>query len=168
MIKFIPGVHPSYKEQFDKLTRAYISNKVNPWDECACFVGNLLNNEGIWSTMRFGNADEIISGASEPIRVFPNGFLTCTDVMKAENCIDKESAGLYTPEEICQLENMFIGVIVKSGGNYMAWQHNEIETADEQSLFTAFSKTLDLLKQIHLSKGEIIDEVPEFKRRVMV
>jgi hypothetical protein len=38
----------------------------------------------------------------------------------------------------------------------------------EDALFKGMCAALEVLKQIHLSKGEIIDEVPEFKRRVMV
>lgn len=38
----------TYKEQFDKLTRAYINDEVQPFENCACFVGNLLNKNAMW------------------------------------------------------------------------------------------------------------------------
>jgi hypothetical protein len=138
MIKFIPGVHPSYKEQFDKLTRAYINDEVEPYISCSCFVGNLLNNKSVWD---FGR------------RVIGNIETDASCLRVAQNCIDRESSGLYSVKEIVDLEARFMLCV---------------DNHNEEGLFNAFSKTLDLLKQIHLSKGEIIDEVPEFKRRVMV
>jgi hypothetical protein len=141
MIKFIPGVHPSYKEQFDKLTRAYIANEVLPLNACACFVGNLLNGLGSWVHARSYNGLGVLDNDShfKPI---------------ADMCIKEQSNGLYTAQEIINLEKVFL----------QSWRPLQ----NEDSMFDAFCVTLDLLKQIHLSKGEIIDEVPEFKRRVMV
>lgn len=35
---------PTFKEQYNKIVNAYLKGELNPWDGCACFVGNLLNN----------------------------------------------------------------------------------------------------------------------------
>jgi len=42
--------------------------------------------------------------------------------------------------------------------------HSDYETA----LFSAMSAALDVLKQIHIERGEVIDEVPVFTKRELV
>lgn len=42
---------------------------------------------------------------------------------------------------------------------------NEDEVISENTLFHAFEVTLEALKQLRISKGEIIDETPVFVKR---
>lgn len=42
----------TFQEQFDKLVKAYMNDKVKPMAPCACFVGNLLNGNMAWSDAR--------------------------------------------------------------------------------------------------------------------
>lgn len=153
-VKFIPGYHPSFMEQFNKLTEAYISNKVNPFESCGCFVGNLLNRHTKWhyvkpscTVMTFGmatrspNADELEIG---------------------NKVLREQSNGLYTGREIEQLEKSFMRGLGDYGG-VMSWK--QPSATAEQLLFRNFSTTLDLLRQVHISKGEIIEERPVFNKR---
>lgn len=134
-IKFDAAVHPTYKQQFDKLTEAYIKGEVNPMDRCACFVGNLLGGKN-WNDI-----------------------------------IDRQ--GFYTADEIGNIEWEFMFNSTKQKLGVRCWLRNfgdnplAVPSAeDEQILFESFSHTLEVLKQIHISKGEIIDAAPEFKKRV--
>src|SRR5688500_13377157 len=48
MIKFIPGVHPSYKEQYDRIIEAYFKDEIKPLDSKFCFCGTLCDNTYEW------------------------------------------------------------------------------------------------------------------------
>lgn len=151
--------NPNYKEQFDKLTRAYIANEVNPNQGCACFVGNLLNKNWDWE---YGRS---ISFSSE--EKWKTRFkITKNDgqgLISMINALHIESNNFYTPDDIIIIENCFLKTYYRNGGS------SEDDLSDgsvkEDALFIAFEKTLDRLKQIHQSKGEIVDEPPVFKKR---
>jgi|GEM_PF-3569192 len=150
-ITFNPLVHPSFKTQFDKLTAAYINGEVNPMSAYAYFVGNLLNGNMNWWTVRskYGEINYCKSQLLSGLKV-----------------ITEESSGLYTADEIIELEAIFMDNVRNGADNMYAWRDDGQPTIkDEQALFEAFSLTLDLLKTIHESKGEIIDAVPVFVKR---
>lgn len=133
----------TFEKQFNKLTEAYIKNEIKPWDACACFVGNILNNTNTWS---FGRVCTYPAN-NKPYELVDNGVIYNEILLYAE--------GFYTPEEIVDLENCFLGNITYT---------KEGTEMYEESLFKAFEKTLDLLKEIHISKGEKIEPF-EFKKR---
>lgn len=134
----------TYKEQFDKLTRAYIAEEVNPYRSCNCFIGNLLG----------------------------------TDEWKRN--IESEHNGQYSGEEIANMEVNFMSTVkhLTIGGrdNFFANAFSEREINllrdsifthpnYENALFKAFESTLDMLKLIHIFKGEIINNAPIFIKR---
>lgn len=144
---------PTFKTQFDKLTRAYIENKIIRTDSCFCFVGNLLNNNSNWAN---GRGDIYWTDGTRNI--------SAEDCIISKKIISeviiKEAGGLYTPIEIIMLEGEFM-----SNGR----PDQYIDDIDaEEALFRGFEKTLELLKQIHISKGENIEEQFEFKKRELV
>lgn len=47
------------------------------------------------------------------------------------------------------------------------WDVLERSEQYEEKLFSGMSAALDVLKQIHIERGEIIDEVPEFTKRAL-
>jgi hypothetical protein len=132
--------NPTYEQQFDKITRAYIANELNPYEVCGCFVGILLNGNDDW-----------ICG-----RDLSHGVITCnrSGVEYATMCIQDEANGFYTLQEVLDLEK-----------NFMALLTNVHSRHYEDCLFIAMESTLEMLKQIHISKGEVIDEVPVFEKR---
>lgn len=147
----------TYKQQFDKLTEAYISGKVDPLNSCACFVGNLLNGDYKWGIGR---------------GVF--GEVSNADIIKES--IEREAEGFYTPQEIVDLEEKFLRSINTARDNPSAYSNCSkihlkvikgmpLDAAEEEALFIGFEKTLDLLKQIHESKGEVVDAPPVFFKR---
>lgn len=137
---------PTYKEQFDKLTRAYINNEVKPFDHCACFIGNLLNGKDEWFHCK------MMLGRINPEK---------EEYDIGKQVIDEESNGLYTPEEIIDLEYTFMC-------EYQDGDGHRCDSVSEERLFTAFENGLEHLKQIHISKGENIEEQFEFKKRELV
>lgn len=58
------NTHPSFLEQYDKVTRAYFDGTLNPFNSCACFIGNILNDKGEWAwarTFDISRADRWVS-----------------------------------------------------------------------------------------------------------
>jgi hypothetical protein len=137
----------SYQDQWNKLTTAYVNGKVQPQDPCCCFIGNLLNNASGWIGCRtsFGQ-----TYASPNITLFPRESGLISE--RGLECIQKQSGGLYTPKDIIAMEQLFLRT-VNQPGDY------------EENLFKAFCVTLDLLKDIHIAAGEVIDESPVFVKR---
>lgn len=139
--------HPTYKEQFDKITSAYINNELNPWKCSACFVGNLLNGSADWAEFRELNDNAPYEWQS---RMIPSEHKI------ARKCLIIESGGIYSIQEIEILELNFLNMIgdLKKG-----------DDGYEESLFKAMDYTLEYLRQIHINKGEIIDDAPVFEKR---
>ncbi len=124
---------------------------MNPYNECACFVGNLLDGDDSWGLCRIG---KVFRGEGKV----------------SKNVIFKYG---YTTKEIVALENCFMENIWK--GIYQHYTPKQDLTPvfenlpnKEDILFEAFEKTLELLKSIHIEKGEIIEECPTFIKRELV
>jgi len=131
---------PTYKEQFDKITRAYIADELQPTNSCACFIGNLLNNNREWAMGR------VFDWKNHGIGVVANEHL----IMLVVNA---EANGLYSAQEIVDMEDNFLSIY--SDG-----------FQSEDALFHAMESTLEMLKQIHISKGEQVDPIPFAKRQL--
>ena len=146
----------TFQEQFNKLTEAYIKFKIIPYKSCACFVGTLLDGEALWQACteyRLGEqcGKGSIRNSSYYYTALGLRFIKTTD---------------YTPQEIADLEACFLYNIKINGGNSNNFEDPSLITQkDEEALFIAFDKTLDLLKQIHISKGEVIPEFKTFYKR---
>lgn len=152
---------PTYQQQYNKLTEAYIRNEVNPFANCKCFVGNLLNNNSQWHSCRvFEKTDD--RGYPDLSRGEEN--VDCIYYSVGKRIIIAESDNLYTVKEIIAIENRFLTVFTQNS-SLNVWHPCAIKEADEEALFKAFETTLDLLKEIHINKGEIIDDVPIFSKR---
>ncbi len=147
----------SFKQQFDRLTEEYIHNRIEPLQNCACFVGNLLGGKsGRWGLVRdvngYGNG--CIKDVGSP------GYIVGALMIMISG---------YTIKDILRLENTFLGTINHDGIINTFYNNHEKNLAAlpdyEDRLFNAFVATLDVLRQIHIEKGEVIDEIPEFKKR---
>lgn len=151
----------TYQEQYDKLTRAYIAGEMDPLDPCGCGIGNLLDKRSFWSCAR---------ELSEDFRQGTKSF--GAQSAQAEELIISKG---YTLEEIINLESCFLNAILDNGGELDAWQGKEAgflevlppnpTIKDENALFIALIKMLDELKEIHISKGEVIDSPPILEKR---
>ena len=155
---------PTYQQQFDKLTEAYIAHKVDPHQNCACFVGNLLGGFSSWASWRDTDFSE--DGKSVKIK------LCNYEAMK--QVLAEKIKTFYEPCDIIELEGVFLNTYYSEGGGIYDMVdyeqlNDEISSSytpiNEDALFIAFAKTLDLLKSIHISKGEVIDSLPKFQKR---
>ena len=149
---------PTYLQQSEKIIQAYLKEEINPYYDCACFVGNLLNNNGDWSLVRS------LHGlcASPGVEVFINPYIP--DRAHGACIIEDESDGLYNSSDIIKLESNFLKIC--SQDNY--WDKEKgCTVVNEDCLFEAMTSTLELLKEIHIEKGEITEEEPVFERRVL-
>ena len=134
----------TFREQFDKLVKAYLEDRVRPKDPCACFVGNLLNGSTAWTRARAMSTDGEFRRKSVCEK-------TRYDVQRS---IRLNSDNTYTTNEIYTLEILFMKMWEDGGKN-------------EDSLFDAFEKTLLKLRQIHENKGEIMEDYT-FQKRELV
>lgn len=140
---------PTYKEQFDKITTAYFKDEVEPEQSCACFIGNLLNGNEGWEDVRDfereWTKDYVVTGYLNP-----NGYW----YKRGLAVIAIESGGLYNADQIVEMEKNFLTIWYNGGKT-------------EDSLFLAMSSTLDMLREIHESKGEITEVQPFAKRQLV-
>lgn len=128
---------PSYKTQFNKITEAYIKDEIRPMDRSFCFCGTLENGDYKW--------------------------------------IDEKTAiGLtYTYQEYSRMEDALLNELTdfhvyKIGDD--GWHGNACPELSnpaeyEPALFKGMCNALEVLKQIHIEKGEVIDDTPQFKKR---
>lgn len=149
----------TFKEQFDKLTRAYIAGMVNPYFPCACFIGNLLNGTMEWSSARHYRT----LGRSTVFSEHSN-----ENAVRAIESIERESEGMYTAKEIVDLENLFLKTLEEETVGEVNFPTMEMfgHPKYEDALFKAFTVTLDALRGIHKSKGEIVDDFIFTKRKL--
>ena len=154
----------TFKEQYDKIVDAYFGNRLEPFNGCACFVGNLLNNRSAWQLVRKWNY-EGKGKITEDLLHYTAGL----------NCIVKNSQGFYSPSDIVRIENNFLAKINENTANFSGieeYNDKDIDTIQEhpnyeEALFIAMDSTLDLLKQIHEAKGEVVD-IPKLEKRQLV
>lgn len=158
----------TYQQSYDKLTAAYIHGQVEPWSLCFCFVGNLLNNTSQW-----GNCRLIDISNSEGVLI-PQCVIDKQDAQIFEKSllsIKVESQGTYTPIEIANLEAIFMHTYMKNKGfhgkisGFDPGPDNLVIPQHEEALWLAFVAGLEKLKEIHIAKGEKIDEAITLTKR---
>ena len=154
----------NYKQQYDKLTEAYIKNEVTPWSPCNCFVGNLLNNNCQWVK---GRSIPYTNGTMKNNLI--NGYknLEIDNYKVINECIKSEAKGYYTSEEIISLESRFMSTYLENLDVDTSSINELLLLINEDALFLAFEAALDLLKYIHISKGENIEEQFTFTKRTL-
>ena len=138
--------NPTFEQQFTKIVNAYLKNSLSAYKSCACFVGNLLNNKDEWGAGRYFSFDLDGCPSIESINI-PE---------KALKCLKDESNGFYSMKDVCKLETSFLNTL----------NLEEIITSYEERLFKAMEITLQLLREIHESKGEIVKDYNFAKREL--
>lgn len=141
---------PTFQEQYNKITSAYYKDELKPMNGCACFVGNLLNNNGAW----------------EGTRCYLENRLNDMELPRAKHGryqISIESGGLYTPEDILLMEHNFLRKCFDTNLNMF----RQSGIATEERLFEAMVSTLELLRKLHESKGEVVKDYHFTKREII-
>lgn len=140
---------PTFKQQYDKIVGAYLRNELDPHNGCACFVGNLLNKNREWEKIRVPYAGSHYLDTHFKSRLVPER----QNYMIGEACVKSLSNNLYSAEDVRQLEQNFLQIFNKN--------------MDEESLFSAMESTLLMLRQMHESKGETVEDYI-FEKRVLI
>lgn len=150
--------HPTYEQQWQKITSAYLNDELDHNDNCACFVGNLLNNTESWSELRkeFGEVKNYKKlSLSEKMEYSLNNI-----------ALMLESRGMYTDQDVLDLEHTFLDEISKSlygesidekdrlGYSTYDLKEWENEEGFEDALYGSMLATLEQLRKIHAKKGD--------------
>lgn len=130
----------TYRQAYDKIIEAYFKDEIKPFDSKFCFCGTLQNNTAGWCGT---------FGASKRYSI--------DELIKMEDA-------LLIP--FCKYPGIHRGT-GKSTGDWYGWVYKDDVDDYEETLFAGMSAALDVLKQIHIERGEIIDETPTFTKRTL-
>jgi hypothetical protein len=145
----------TFKEAYDRLMKAYMSCEVNAFNSKFCICGNLENNDRQWireslNHKRFGKCSGLLN---------------------------------YSGEEYIEMEDAYMGpIIIYFSSNYpnppdthgysrytsLITQYNsgKIDLPGyEDANFEGFCDAIEVLKEIHRTRGENVDDVV-FEKRV--
>lgn len=122
---------PTYEQQWQKLTEAYLRGEMQPCNSCCCFIGNLLNGNSDWASGRTFDYTK----PDTPAIPIPSL------VHFTSKAIIKESNGYYSVEEILNMETIFLNVACNSD------DYNE-------GIFEGMTAALEVLRKIHEAKGD--------------
>lgn len=105
----------------------------------------------------------------DEIRAMDSNFCFCgtlSPVGGRWNIYYEAKEHFYTHHEYKKMEFALIHTVNENKGNndYDPKKHPYNEQY-EAALFAGMSAALDVLKQIHIERGEVIDEVPVFTKR---
>lgn len=132
----------TYKKAFDKITEAYIKDEIKPMDRNTCFCGTLGWNTG-------------------------NDYYTRYDYKKMEWALLRRLIGIYT--DLVYLTPPQINIYgfqwvfcegVKEGVEPKTKEY-------EDALFRGLCDALDVLKKIHIERGENVDGIQLVKREAI-
>lgn len=147
----------TYREAYDRIVDAYFKDELDPFDDCACFIGNLLFGDDSWV------------GCRTTRNLYPP---QTSEILLAIRFVNNFG---YTPDQITDLELNFLSCIAKYDFNKAKVEAREkprhevykmYRRFDEDTLFLAMSSTLDMLKAIHEDNGEIVD-APVLTKRIL-
>lgn len=129
----------TYRQAYDKIIEAYFNDEIKPYHGQFCFCGTLAHTPG--------------SSA------YDHNYWRQDDYSHRE--LDKMEAAL-----LITIMDLTLG----GGDKYFTCMDDERTTVInhpnyEYALFEGMSAALDVLKQIHIERGEVIDELPVFAKR---
>lgn len=126
----------TYKQAYDKIIDAYFKDEIKPLHPCFCFCGTLCDGEIGWCRSPLDNHYDYKNYTGyEYVRL--------------------EKALIHTMR-IIRDEVACFNLLYMEKTNPVAYEH---------ALFDGMCAALDVLKQIHIERGEVIDEVPVFTKR---
>lgn len=161
----------TYRQAFDRITGAYLNNQLEPYVNCACFIGNLLGGTNVWATGRY---------AWRRLQE-PGGRTILSPTYCERYAALITSLEGYTQDQIFNMELLFMSTIAKhaGGGNPQdyqyeliyqdgatAMQYRDRHPNYENALYEAMVVTLEMLKQIHIDRGEEVDTIPFLRREL--
>lgn len=162
---------PSFRSQYDKIVGAYLRNELNPSLCEACFVGNLLNGKTKWANGRDVSTGKVIQKDLTTYYDLLDKTRVMADIEETKECLLEEAGGLYTQQEVVTLERTFLDVLMeghwtKYNSKYASGILDPLNTY-ESRLFRAMEVTLEALKVLHESKGEVVEDYVFNKRQLV-
>ncbi len=134
---------PTYETQRQKIIDAYFKDEIKPFSSSFCFCGTLAGNKPDWNDCQQSNAN--LAYTHQEFKRMEQPLLdTVCLATEAKTWISHFQDGTQVPVPL-----------IKSSPNY------------EQGLFEGMAASLEVLKQIHIERGEVIDQVPVFTKRVL-
>lgn len=124
---------PTYEQQWQKITEAYLKDKIRPYDHNFCFCGTLCNG-GAWARYLFE-------------RQVHNSY----SIYEAADFIRMETALLRVLHNDIETPRLLYDMWMGQDGNY----HPTIEHPKyEQAVYDGMVAALEVLRQIHEAKGD--------------
>lgn len=165
---------PSYQQQFDKITKAYMNDKLEPRKTDCCFVGNLLDGYRDWVNLRLCYKNGMLKKA-----YMYNYKIDCHEhFTEIHDFYQSTWANHYSIDEIIELEQTFFNYLFPFGFDEVIDTEKELKLKDkkiveylkipieeyEKRLYLAMEVALKKLKEIHEKYGEVIEK-SSFKKR---
>jgi hypothetical protein len=137
----------TYKEAESLIIDAYFKDEIKPYNGSFCFCGTLNNNDNTWRERgnRFYNSSEFIRMEYALLSTINSLTYNIKDIFYTNY-----KWGINNGEEFIDRGK------IKQHPNY------------ENALFEGMVEALKVLKQIHQSHGEDVDEEVSIKKRVLV
>lgn len=136
----------TYKEASEMIIAAYFADQINVNNAEFCFCGTLCGNSERWA---FPLPGEELPYSYDEYGRMEAALFSVFDVKWVCNGTIK----ILTPYRMHNFDQC-------------RWFDRFLTTQKgEQKVFEGMCAALDVLKQIHIERGEVIDEVPEFKQR---
>lgn len=138
----------NYKEAESLIIDAYFKDEIEPYNGGFCFCGTLNNNDAHWrkTGSRDYNRMEFIKMEHALLSTINMMTYNAGDIFYASGKWDIKDVHGHTVDR----------GVVKKHPNY------------ENALFEGMVQALNVLREIHKSKGENVDEEVVFKKRVLV
>lgn len=147
----------TYQEAWQRITTAYVNGQLDPYIECACFVGNLLGGSGWgWCRMLNEHHSRVLDVNRMPNREFR------LNVLQAYEYVAERGDNMYSPADIAYLEDTFLSTITKTADKDVSLRIMTVHKDDiryEDALYEAMVVTLEELRKIHIAKGENVDQI---------
>ncbi len=127
-----------HEAQYRKIEKAYLEYQISVECPHCNFVGTLLNNNPYWALVI--EEYELIEG-----QIVPHIAMNKESLYKGLMTIEAEGEMFYGINDILELERKW-----RSFRHYMTLRN----VATEEALYRTLNVTLNLLKEIHIRKGE--------------
>lgn len=143
----------TYRQAYDKIIEAYFKDEIQPMNPDFCFCGTLSGSNG-WAGPRDEQDKSRINYRDKQLPFIPSEHnYSRKEYVEMERAILSElrSCGIF---EIGRDAGDWAGHLQQNAPNY------------EDALFNGMCAALDVLKEIHRSRGENVDEeIPAFTKR---
>lgn len=131
----------TYNEAYLKIIDAYFRDEIKPLDAKFCFCGTLSPTKAGWR----------------------DGFYQFSRGEKVPE-FERHTYNHYQPYTLSEYKRME-WALIDGKNTYRCHKYPNLDCDSEAALFAGMSAALDVLKQIHIERGEVIDEVPVFTKR---